>query len=144
LENFFEPRDEDGYEVMREGCGGMCAYCTNEYSGFTEQFSRDGLVRVLLSFVFADGPPSLKDFIKRMSENVLMIYSEDDKVMLKRLSAGNIHALGLQLVAARIVEIHVNNEKLIGTDKSTKNNLVVNMAKESDGKGTAFDDFNCR
>ena len=39
LENFFEPRDEDGDEVMREACGDMCSYCTNEYFGFTEQFS---------------------------------------------------------------------------------------------------------
>jgi len=43
LENLFEPCDEDGDEVMSEGCGGMCAYCTNEYFGFTEQSRKMGL-----------------------------------------------------------------------------------------------------
>lgn len=82
----------------------------------------------MYSCIFDEGPVTLAAFLKGLTENVDDIYGQDEE-LVKSLQPGNIHALALQLVAARFVEIFVDEAKL-GTKDLNKKELKVKLVKD--------------
>ena len=130
LEDHFErPKDD----VLWSACGNNCTFCTNAHLEFTRQFVREDLVDVLMLDVFGEGKVTLFDFAKKLTEGSLQIWGGDEQFH-RTLEPGNIHALALQLVAARFVDVFVPDEKLIGKEKLNKSEIFVKLAKEDGGR----------
>ncbi|KAL7539694.1 hypothetical protein ACHAXR_009496 [Thalassiosira sp. AJA248-18] len=124
-EHFEQPSDT---EVHRDPCGNFCTYCLNDHRNFTQRFARQQLVDVLLCEVFDNGPVPITKFMKSLTENTSVIYGDNEE-LIKQLEPGNIHALALQLVAARFVEVFVSDEHLIGKAKLNKSDLSIRLTK---------------
>lgn len=138
LEDMFE---KPCTNVERQPCGNMCTFCNSGHVEFTKQFSRQGLVSVLLSNIFDKGSVSISVFKKGLNEHVTDIYGSDN-ASTKSISAGNIHALGLQLVASGLVEVVVE-DKLIGKESLKKSDIRLKLGKEND-KLLILDESNWR
>ena len=130
LEEYFERpvRPNTNETSARTNCGDNCSFCTTEHLSFTKQFVWDELRDVMYSCIFDEGPVTLAAFLKGLTENVDDIYGQDEE-LVKSLQPGNIHALALQLVAARFVEIFVDEAKL-GTKDLNKKELKVKLVKD--------------
>ena len=132
LEEHFE---RPSANADRNNCGDNCSFCTSEHLSFTKQFVREELVEVLKDCIFDLGPVTLAAFLKGLTSNVDDIYGQDE-ALVKSLQPGNVHALALQLVAARFVEIFVDeaHSTKLGTKDLNKNHLKVKLVKNEAGR----------
>ncbi|KAL7526440.1 hypothetical protein ACHAXR_003455 [Thalassiosira sp. AJA248-18] len=128
LEEYFEQPSDDGSHIHRDCCGNLCSFCMNTHLDFTKRFSREKLVDILSCEIFDDGKVTLAQFMKGLAENVADIYDNDDDIV-KTIEPGNIHALALQLVASRFVEVFVSDQSLLGNKKLNKSDLYVRLTK---------------
>ena len=109
----------------------MCTFCAGGHLEFTKCFNINGLRNVLLTSFCDKGSVSLPDFKKLLTQHATKIYGGDE-ALVKSLSPGNLHALGLQLVASGFVEVTVKDDNLIGKETLQKKDIVLKLGKKND------------
>ena len=112
-------------------CQSMCNYCSRGSAvGIAGAVYRDRLCNILITFCARNGQPTTASLIKCIKLN-------KDKIFHKRdipRSMGPVHALCLQLIATRILELQVSSERrhLIGKRGIMPINVIVRLGTDND------------
>ena len=108
----------------KEDCGDYCSKCCNngeEAKNFTKRVKKHGL-QALLADKVRGSELSVKEFMQTLKKWKAAVFHKDD---VPGRDVKQVHALALQLIAARIIALKMKTRLKIGTDKVTKHDLVV-------------------
>lgn len=125
IEADFEPAGK--YPFRR--CINRCPHCRGEHLQFVGRIRRSALVNFLSASVLFDGPKAPKLVARKIRENAKDIWIEHSDVV-----AGHSHALVLQLLAARILELIIERPKKEG-DPIKKEHIKVGWARTAEDDG---------
>jgi hypothetical protein len=108
--------------VEKEACGLMCSFCVHEYTA-TGCIHRDRLQYCLITF-FTYKCPAPKDLLQYIKHQKLHIFHKNN---VPNKFMGPVHALCLQLVATRIIDmsVHADKQSLIGKRDLNIGNVVL-------------------
>ena len=129
--------------VDRGACGNLCSFCTDGSKEFTKEFSKTKLKAALMSNIFDRGSVPAKKFVgfitDKPNQNKLRKQIWGDKVTV---TAGNIHALVLQLFVSGIIELFLQHDDMVGKDNIEAKHVMIRLAKRTvDDSNTSFEDF---
>ena len=130
--------------LLKEKCGDFCSQCKMDTSSSTGRIHRDKLSCLLITFA-TECVRTTGVLIKLIKSNKNQIYHKND---IPNKMMGPIHALCLQLVAKRIIELAITDDKknLIGmTDLSPLNvivRLVIDGNDPAEMNDTAWEGLN--
>ena len=134
IERYFERKEREKVD-----CGVFCSYCNGDMNKFTKSVYKKAVVSILTTKVFAAGrTPLPSDFIKDLKADMAKIFHKDD--MPKNKKMGQIHALGLQLLAKQIIALSVTDCTKIGTNDFCDKHLAV-MLPNIDDDGTVMPSY---
>ena len=122
MKRYFESLDSTR---VKEKCGDICSQCKMDIKSCTRQIHRDKLSRLLITFGTGSmkHPGALNKFIK---SNIDQTYHKND---VPNKMMGPIHTVCLQLVAKRIIELAISDDKrnLIGKKDLSPLNVIVRL-----------------
>ena len=106
-------------------CGQCCSYCLGEVERWTKRVNKDGVISFLSTKLTVAGKPlSCSDLIKALKASKSNIFHPDD---VPKKQMGQIHALGLQLIANGLIVLSVSDRTKVGTEDLKQEHLVVNI-----------------
>ena len=114
----------------KDECGDYCSKCCNngnEAKNFTKRVNKRGL-QALLADKVRGSEMSVKEFMQTLKKWKATVFHKDD---VPGRVVKQVHALALQLIAARIIALKMKTNSKIGTDKARKEDLVVFCPNDS-------------
>ena len=127
--------------MTKQPCDNMCSVCAGESILFTGPIRRNNLISVLCSALQMSQSPataiSLKAAITKRKKDIFVKPVK---------SAGQIHALLLQLYANGIIKFYIKDTNLIGTNKLSSQHILLQLVYGKDNNGIckpAYDMNDC-
>ncbi len=129
--------------VDRGPCGTLCSFCTGGSKEFTNEFSKAKLKAALMSNIFDRGSVPARKFVgfitDKANQNKLRKQIWGDGVAV---TAGNIHALVLQLFVSGIIELFLQHDDMVGKDNIEAKHVMIRLTKRTvSDSTTSFEDF---
>ena len=98
-----------------------CSKCLNQVRGYTKRVNKEELQPLQADKVHGSSKTA-GNFVKLMKAHKGLIFHEDD---VPGREMGRVHALCLQMTAKGIIELKMDDETKMGTDKVTRRELSV-------------------
>ena len=114
----------------KDDCGDYCSKCCNngkEAKDFTKRVNKRGLQALLADKVRSSELP-VKEFMQTLKKWKATVFHKDD---VPGRDVKQVHAVALQLIAARMIALKMKTKSKIGTDKARKEDLVVFCPNDS-------------
>ena len=114
----------------KDDCGNYCSKCCNngeEAKNFTKRVKKHGLQALLADKVKGSELP-VKEFMQTLKKWKAAVFHKDD---VPGRDVKQVHALALQLIAARMIALKMKTKSKIGTDKVRKEDLIVFCPNDS-------------